>query len=144
MKKIIGGKRYDTDTAKEVGSDSYSNPRDFSYWEETLYRKNTGEFFLYGEGGANSRYAVQIEQNTWSGGQRINPLSFEEAKSWAEEHLDGNKYESIFGTVEETSEKRTCSFSLTETTIEKIKRGAAEADLSMSEYIDRVIANASQ
>lgn len=45
MKKIINGRRYDTDRAKEVGYDYYSNPGDFSYWRETLYRKNTGEFF---------------------------------------------------------------------------------------------------
>ena len=32
MKKIINGKRYDTDTARELASDSYSNYTDFSYW----------------------------------------------------------------------------------------------------------------
>ncbi len=48
MKKIINGKRYDTETAKLIGSDGYSNPSDFNYWSEDLYQKKTGEFFLYG------------------------------------------------------------------------------------------------
>lgn len=55
MKKIINGKKYDTDTAKEVG---YSNngllSTDIDYIEETLYQKKTGEFFLYGEGGCKN------------------------------------------------------------------------------------------
>ena len=38
MKKIINGKRYDTDTAKELGSWSYSHYGDFAYVCETLYR----------------------------------------------------------------------------------------------------------
>ena len=108
MKKIIKGKRYDTDKAKELGSDSYSNPRDFNYWSETLYQKNSGEFFLYGEGGPMSRYAVSISQNGLSGGEKIIPLSVESAQKWAEEHLSADEYEEIFGEVqEESADKRT-------------------------------------
>lgn len=140
MKKIIGGKRYDTDTAKEMGYASYSNPSDFSYWRETLYRKNTGEFFLHGEGGPMSRYAETVGQNEWSGGQKIMPLSIDAAQEWAEEHLDGDEYEQIFGAVEDNLEKRTCTFSLSGSTIEKIKRRAAEEGISMSAYIDKIVA----
>jgi len=55
MKKIINGKRYDTETAQLIGSASYSNRTDFRFWSEELYRKKTGEFFLYGEGGPASK-----------------------------------------------------------------------------------------
>ena len=46
MKKIISGKLYDTETAKEIAvwnnGRSYS---DFSHCVETLYKKRTGEYF---------------------------------------------------------------------------------------------------
>ena len=48
MKKIINGKIYDTDTAKEIDSISHGDgPRDFRYYHEVLYRKRTGEYFLF-------------------------------------------------------------------------------------------------
>ena len=139
MKKIINGRRYDTTSAKEVGYDYYSNPGDFSYWRETLYRKNTGEFFLHGEGGPNSRYAETVGLNEWSGGERIMPLSLEDAQKWAEEHLDADEYEEIFGATEDTSAKRTVTFSLTEATIEKIARIAAEKGCTKSEVIESLL-----
>ena len=101
MKKIINGKKYDTNTAKMVGETSYSNWGDFEYWYEALYRKKTGEFFLYGEGGAMSRYAQRIGQNTWGGGEQIIPLTLAEAQEWAEKYLDADEYEKIFGKIEE-------------------------------------------
>lgn len=140
MKKVINGKRYDTDTAKKLASDWYSNCTDFHYWEETLYRKNTGEYFLHGEGGPASKYAQSVGQNSWSGGEKLIPLSVENARKWAEDHLDGDEYEKIFGVIEETtSEKRTVAFSLTEAVIEKIKNGAATEGISMSEFISRIV-----
>ena len=102
MKKIINGKKYDTETAKEVGYASNGlSTRDFSYWEETLYLKKTGELFLYGYGGPRSKYSVSCGQNGWSGGNKITPLSEQEAKAWAEEYLDSDEYEALFGEVEE-------------------------------------------
>lgn len=48
MKKIINGKKYDTDMAKEVGYDNNGLLcSDFYYIEETLYKKKTGEFFMW-------------------------------------------------------------------------------------------------
>lgn len=38
MKKIINGRRYDTDTARLVSSAGYSYPGDFEYWLEKLSR----------------------------------------------------------------------------------------------------------
>lgn len=134
MKKIINGRRYDTETAKALGYDDYLYPSDFGYWAETLYRKNTGEFFLYGTGGPASKYAESIGMNQWSGGSKIIPLSVEAAQKWAEEHLSADEYEKIFGEVTE-EEKRTATFSLPEDVIEMIKRGAAEKGVKLSEYV---------
>lgn len=140
MKKIINGKRYDTDTAKECGT-AYSKlgRRDFGYWEETLYQKRTGEFFLYGEGGPASRYAVSAGQNSWSGGEKIIPLSAQNAMMWAEEHLEADEYERIFGEVTEDESKKVVTYSLPVSTIEKVKRIAAEQGISLSEVIERAI-----
>lgn len=101
MKKIISGKLYSTETAKLVGEHSYSYPGDFNYECEGLYRKKTGEYFLAGEGGANSRYSKSIGMNEWSGGEKIVPMSVGEAKEWAEENLSAEKYIAEFGEPEE-------------------------------------------
>ena len=101
MKKIIGGKKYDTDTARLIGGISYGYPSDLNYWSEELYLKRTGEFFLYGEGGPMSKYARYCGQNQWAGGEEIIPLSLEEAQEWAETYLTAEEYEEIFGACEE-------------------------------------------
>lgn len=137
MKKIINGKVYDTDKAEEMGYWEYSNPSDFHHISETLYRKRTGEFFIWGEGGPMTKYARAIEQNSWSGGQRIMPLSLAEAREWAEEHLDGEDYEKIFGDVVEDDTKVLTAFSLTKTVIERIRREAQENGLTMSAVVEK-------
>lgn len=139
MKRVINGKRYDTDTAKIMGSDSYSYPGDFNHWSETLYRKQTGEFFLYGAGGPASKYAEAIGMNQWSGGSRIFPLSLEAAQKWAEDHLDGDAYEKIFGEIEESTKKRTVTFSLTEAAIAKIARLTQEWGCTKSDVIEKLL-----
>jgi len=101
MKKIIGGKMYNTDTAKMLGSAGYSHPGDFSFWLERLYQKKTGEFFLHGIGGAMSKYARSTGLNEWTGGEEIIPLTPEEAQKWAEKNLDAEEFMQVFGEVEE-------------------------------------------
>lgn len=103
MKKIIANKVYDTDTALFLGSACANGmtPRDFQYWSEALYQKRTGEYFLYGEGGPMTKYAVSEGQNSWSGGEKIMPLSYDAAREWAEKRLDADRYEAAFGVVTE-------------------------------------------
>jgi len=101
MRKYINGHRYDTETAKLLGSDSYSNPSDFDHWSEELYRTNAGLYFLHGEGGPASKYAKTIGQNEWSGGEDISQLSEQAARAWAEEHLDADKVDAIWQPVAE-------------------------------------------
>ena len=101
MKKIIGGKSYDTETSEKLAECQYSNRRDFYFVCETLYRKRNGAYFLHGEGGAASRYAVQIDQNSTGPGERITPLSIKEAQEWTEKYCDGDVYEAIFGAVDD-------------------------------------------
>ena len=52
MKKIINGKMYDTDTAKELVSVTNGYCMGDLYYSKTaLYQKRTGEYFVYSEGG---------------------------------------------------------------------------------------------
>lgn len=140
MKKIINGKVYDTDKAKELGA--YSNGggwRDFNHFEETLYQKRTGEFFLFGEGGPMTRYAEAEGQNSWSGGRRIMPMSYDEAKQWAEENLDADEYEEIFGAIDESGAKMTVTLSVDSGKWEVAKREAAKRGIGISEYIESLL-----
>ncbi len=140
MKKIINGKVYDTDKATELGY--YSNGgswRDFQHYEETLYRKKTGEYFLFGEGGPMTRYAERVELNSWGSGSRIMPLTYQEATAWAEKHLDADEYESIFGDVEEDETKIVTTMRLSASTVELLKRRAAAEGKGIAELADALL-----
>lgn len=102
MRKIINGKMYNTDTAADIGSFSnMSNLRDYGYYEETLYQKRTGEFFLYGHGGPASKYAEQQADGMRSGGESIVPITEDQARAWVERYCDADLYICVFGEVEE-------------------------------------------
>ena len=141
MKKIINGRLYNTETAKFLGEDNYSNARDFAHWSEELYQKRTGEFFLYGQGGPMSRYAQTTGQNEWSGGEQIQPLTVENARQWAEQHLSADEYESIFGEITEDDNKKNATFSISRDAIELLARMAAEAGKTRSELVEEMIRN---
>lgn len=141
MKKIIQNKVYDTETAQRLAAwENMYDVRDFHRYEETLYRKKTGEYFLHGEGGPLTQYAQTVGTNSWSGGERIMPLSFAEAQAWAEEHLDGEEYEAIFGEVSEDGSRQQVCYSLGAGTVETIKRRAAAAGISASAYLEQLVA----
>ena len=106
MKKIINGKRYDTNTAAKVAS--YNNmslefPEGFI---ATLYRKRGGEYFLHGIGNAESPFGVEVRGNPLvrAKGERIVPLSVKEAMEWAKKYLYAEEYEALFGEVNEAGE----------------------------------------
>lgn len=102
MKQIINGKKYDTNTATEVCSyDNGCSTNDFNWCHTVLYKKRTGEFFFFGEGGAMSAYARKCDMNSYCGGRKIIPTTEKDAKDFAEKNMDVDDYESVFGTVEE-------------------------------------------
>lgn len=136
MKKIINGKLYDTTTAREVASCYHGEgPRDFRYYSESLYRKRTGEYFLAGEGGPMSKYAKSAGQNSWTGGEAITPLSYQEATEWAEREMDADDYQAEFGAVPEDGELAHLHISLPADVADRIRKAAAEAGLSVSALI---------
>ena len=101
MKKIINGLRYDTKNAIEVGSydhGCYPGSGDFSHWSATLYKTpRSNRFFLYGEGGAMTRFAERSPYGGSCGGSDLQPLSREDALAWAEQYLDADAIEQHFG-----------------------------------------------
>lgn len=101
MKKIIDGKTYNTETAEYLGEYSYSNSRDFHYCSEELYQTKKGTYFLYGEGGPLSKYAVPCGNRSYSAGEDIKILTEKETQEWAEDHLSSGTYCNIFGEPEE-------------------------------------------
>lgn len=96
MKKIINGRLYNTETATCVGSwDNGFGAGDFNHCTEMLYLKKTGEYFLYGSGGAMSEYSTMCG-NDRCGASAIIPMSESEAIKWAEKHLTANEYMAVF------------------------------------------------
>lgn len=133
MKKIINGKRYDTATAKSLGAKSYGTPGDFYYWKEELFKKKGGEFFLYGKGGARSKYSEAVGLSSWSGGDRIMPMTYKEAQDWAEEYLTADEYEEIFGSIEEDDSLEIITLKMPKSTCEKLRRKASQDGRQYSE-----------
>lgn len=110
MKKIINNKLYNTDTANSLiywYNDLPSN--DGYYYAEELYIKKTGEYFLYGEGGALSPYgSYDCEGRCSYPDWDIIPLTEAKAKKWAVDHCSADKYMELFGAVAEQFVKGCC------------------------------------
>lgn len=138
MKKVIAGKLYDTNTAKELGLDNGGDG--FSHWCERLYQKRTGEFFLHGQGGPMTRYARSIDQNSWSGGEKIIPLSVKNAQKWVEDHLDADEYEKIFGLPEDGVE--VLHVELPAPLMARIRINAAGLQQSLKDYVVSILSDA--
>ena len=145
MKKIIEGKRYDTEKAELVGEwDNGIYDSDFNKVAETLYRKRTGEFFLHGEGGARTRYAEACGQNAWRGGERIMPLGYDEAQRWAEEHLGADVVDKYFAIPDEDVEVETVPLALSVPSWVKalVAAEAARSGRTQAEVVTEIVRNA--
>ena len=87
MKRIIDGKRYDTETAERVtwvGSRSGISRSDHTYWDAAIYRTPRGRWFLAGDGGPASIFAQSVGNGT-SGGSGLIPISDTEAQEYLED-----------------------------------------------------------
>lgn len=136
-KKIINGRKYDTETAKLVGE--WANMHyvtDLNYESESLYVKRNGEYFLLGEGNARSRYAKPCGDGNWIGAWEITPLTYDAARRWAEEHLDADEYEAVFGEVsEDEAEDVVLSVRISSTAATALARLAARTGRSKGDIV---------
>lgn len=140
MKKIINGRKYDTDTATEIGTCSGGEgPGDFHYFTETLYRKRGGEYFLYGYGQGLSRYA-QRSGGAWGPGEAISPLTYEGARSWCEENLSTEEYEAEFGEVsEDGSDFEVISCKVKPASKRSLEKYAGEHGITLAQGLDEIL-----
>lgn len=158
MKKIINGRRYDTSTAtlidyymiNNIGFDKVDKGNVESFKKyisekrlldqrlENLYRKKTGEFFLYTLNSPMSELAgrkLYGKRNY----ENIIPLSIDEAKEWLEECSDAETYESVF----ETEDEDNIAFSLLlpENLYNKLKNESEKTGESMKDIIVEALEN---
>lgn len=122
MKKIIKGKVYDTDTAKKVG---YDNDQPAGNWEEYLYQKKTGEFFVQ-------------HWDAWNGGS-IQPISYSDAQEWLEKHGSAEQYEAVFGAPDESEEDVTLGIRVSAAAAAKLKQEAAKNGITQGTQLERWI-----
>lgn len=141
MKKIINNRLYNTDTAKEIGEYTNGQVGGLDYMEETLYKKHNGEYFLYGFGGAQTRYAHQVELNGWGSGEEIMPFTFDQAREWAESRLSVDDYAKAFGMPSEgdDDEKSYTPINLESSTYEKLNGYALSHDMTVDEAIAHLV-----
>lgn len=131
FKKVIGGKRYDNKTAKYISS-TCQQDGSFSDYFEDLYLKKTGEYFLVGYGNAASKYAAPYPGGGSQSGEKIIPLSIEEAKNWIEKH-NNDLYEELFLIDDEN--QKAFSFLMDETLYYKIKSISDYYSTSMKDFV---------
>ena len=114
MNKIIKGKRYNTELAIKLGEcdNRIYDTNDFTYCWETLYRTQSGNYFLYGKGSALGKNA-NWNENSDGSSEIIIPMALEEAKEWVQVKLSGDEYEAIFGEIEEIEDDRSEKITIT-------------------------------
>lgn len=145
MKKIIDNRRFDTEKAHLIYEWSDGLPEDNdAHFTETLFRKLTGEYFLYGKGGANSRYAKMGKGpkiGSFTAGDDFIPLSRSQARAWAERHMSAESVAAEF--VDADADKLVnIQFRLTAEEREKLRFYALSCGISISdvlrEYIEQL------
>ncbi|MFO0802654.1 MAG: hypothetical protein U0791_05970 [Gemmataceae bacterium] len=82
-KYILEGRVYDEDDAELVHEYESRHPQtDLRWVRESLYKTQSGRFFVTGEGGSNSHFAETEDEQWWSPGEGGYLLSDAEALEW--------------------------------------------------------------
>lgn len=141
MKKIINGRMYDTETATYLGHDG--GGESFRRWSEELYKKRTGEYFIYGAGGPDTKYAIPIGNNNWGSGENIIPITAGAAREWAEMHLTADEYATIFGipNEDECNDLTPMTVRINSALLAKVKDKASNAGVSLRECVESMLRN---
>ena len=139
MIKSINGKSYNTESAKQIGY--WTNGGDVAQEEqvtEVLYRKRSGEYFLYGEGGPATRYGKYSRSTGWQNGVKIIPMSKNAAVAWAKTHLSEEVYDSAFS-MSDAGESKMLTLLLPERTIEMLRSLAFDMGCRMSNVVQELV-----
>ncbi len=138
MKKIINKKRYDTDTAQKIGEVWDGLPTDAYFTHEALYRKRTGEFFFFCEGGAKSVYG-EWECGEGHTGKTIQLFSYEQAETWAMNNLDADTYEKFFEVIDDDGETETISIVIPVSAASKLRIMVSQTGKTYGEIINDLL-----
>lgn len=143
MKKIINGKVYDTETAMLLARADHGTIKDAygAACKQALYRKKTGELFVHLESGT-SPTLHSVLQSDYRQGRGIYPLTYEQAKKWAEDELSADDWEHIFGDPDEDSEDVALNLIISAAAAAKLKKAAAQNGISLRAQLERWILEA--
>ena len=87
MRKVVKGKVVDTERMQKLAEVRFGNLADYNYvWETLFYDPESKLFYLYGRGGAASRYAEAVGVNQWSEGEKLMKITKGLALQWLEEN----------------------------------------------------------
>lgn len=139
MKKILNNKVYDTETAKLCGE--YWNGcgmNDYNHLYENLYLKKTGEFFLHCQSGLLSKDSQSLP-NEVEGRQIIIPLTYLEARQWAEDFLTAEEYEDIFGEIEEDDGWIPIHAYVKNSLVDKIEKEKQRSGLTLKDIVNAAL-----
>ncbi|MBE7088160.1 MAG: hypothetical protein E7370_01355 [Clostridiales bacterium] len=76
MQKIICKKLYDTETSELIKKSTYGEFGCAEGYEESLYKTNEGLYFVYTNGGTDSKYSKE----------NIARISAKKAEEWIKDH----------------------------------------------------------
>lgn len=137
VKKRIGSKEYNTETAIELFRNEGGNERDGTWFCDTVYKKRSGELFVWRQCGrriAKDDLKVSNEQVVWE-----EVLVGKEAKAILTQE-QWNEYMEI---EKDPDKKEVRTFYLTNSAYDKLNRLAAEKGISKAELLELLITNAS-
>jgi hypothetical protein len=87
MKRIIDGKRYDTETAEKLHEwDNGIYGGDFKQHDEALYKTEKGAYFVHGTSGPMGPYSQNLGNGAKGGGEILSPMTEKEAFEWLTSH----------------------------------------------------------
>lgn len=97
----IDRKIYDTDKAQLISRKASGCYGDAGGYEEMLYQKKTGEYFMFGQGGSASPYPEA----------RIVPLTLDEARDWLTDVVGADSANQICQPAKPRSGQRRVAYS---------------------------------
>ena len=142
MKRIINNLLYNTDSARHIAEwTNGADPEDPQYIKEVLYRKKTKEFFLLGEGGSSTRYAITHGNNQWEKSETIIPLTDEAAVEWAKEKLGEDRVGEIFdeNIGKKAADKKYCTFFISSEADRLLRVNAEREGKRTAQFLEELI-----
>jgi hypothetical protein len=140
MKRIIRNKVYDTDTATLIKQADHPNiTSGEGSCKQSLFRKKTGDYFLFVSGARTDTFHnLVLENNVHDRERHIYPLTYEQARSWAEDEMTADEWLAIFEPVEDDS-LTALNLTLSASSVSKFKLAAQQQQISQRELMERLI-----